>query len=266
MVRSEELEAFIQEIMADISELSRQYPNERNIRIGRIGELVIGRGIKKTLLDMGYRFRIDPVGEDGFNIGRQYNADENEIGGVDFLVKIWNDISQSRYILVEVKNWSRYAHGISPDVFNSHILERFSNYDPSHEYTWVVTINKDNIDSIREECQEYNIHLIPLDEQLTDYNITRDRIRHFFINFIGEFGSFLLREFSDVRPIPYQTHHNRVKDGVIYDFMRGVPKNVIARVYGTSINYVNKILSEARRNGIAIPDRRRREWRDYRAL
>lgn len=266
--RSQELEAFVQEIAREINLLLKQYPSDRNrnILIGKIGELVIGRGIKETLLGMGYYFRIDMLGEYGFNIERQYNANENEIGGIDFLVKIYNS-SQPWHILIEVKNWNHYVAGIPPSVFSKEILDRFASYDDEHNWTWVVTMNVDNIPSIEEECKQNQIHILPLKGQLTESNATLRNIRCFVLSFISEFASFLLREFKDVRPRAYETQHDSTRAGIIYDYIRGLPKGVIARTYNIKEGYVERVVSEARREGIEIPDRRTREWRrHYRRL
>jgi len=265
---ADELEGHINHMLTDLTKMIENTPcstdeDDRNLK-GRIGELVVGRAIKITLLFFGYTFDPHPIRSD-FNIKRQLNSDENQMGGVDFGMDVSDSREEHDFILFEMKNWETY-NGISQSTFDSKILDRFTGIDVNHENTWVVGINDGNIQYIQNKCVPYNIHIIPLMGQLTRDNISKERLQTYVVSFIRLFGTFLINNFEHIQPIAEFVDHESKKDGIIYDVIRGVPDRVITWKYGVSLQYIAKVKSEARNSGISISDKRTKDWADYKAL
>lgn len=83
--------------------------------------------------------------------------------GVDFLVKY-----RGLQCYVEVKNWANY--GVTEQMFNEKILDRFIKADPAHKGFWILTINKRIAarKSFKQFCKKYSITVIPLEHHITN--------------------------------------------------------------------------------------------------
>jgi len=84
----------------------------------------------------------------------------------DYYLKInYNDIIYK--LLIEVKNWGSYDMYRNEKYFNTKILKRFIEYDPSHLQYWILAINKRLVPHIKAYCDKNDILILPFNEHYT---------------------------------------------------------------------------------------------------
>ena len=162
----------------------------RNDKLGKIGEKFVREGIELSLWESGYNFDPNLNGNYTFDILPYFGANENNVGGIDFYLRI-KDGNIVYHFLIEVKNWAHYKN-ISDDIFKDEILDRFKKQDSSHDKFWILTMNKRNVFHILERCNKEGIFIIPIEEHLTttDY-INEGILQYTMTKFIDEFSRLL---------------------------------------------------------------------------
>ena len=252
-------------INGEIESYEKRYPSI-NIRLGKIGELIVGRAVKYSLFGLGYHYNNE--GERlSFWIKRQINANEKEEGGVDFRVTVIDDNKKKYEFLIESKNWADYKSKITPNTFKKEILNRFTSADKNHECRWVVTMNKGNIKDIKSLCGEHHIDIIPLDGQLsTEINLDtllEPTIKSFINNFNGLINQYIGENKSN-------KGDDRSAKSTLEEIKnlieRGVPDQIIIKEFKIREQYLYKIKSLMRGEGKKIIDRRSKEADDLRKL
>jgi len=264
-----DIERIIKNVISFINEeiefYQKRYP-KNNIRLGKIGELIVGRAVKYSLIGMGYRYKPGRE-ESSFWIERQINADEKEEGGVDFGVTVIDDNNKKYEFLIESKNWADYKSKITPDTFKREILNRFTGVDKNHECIWVVTMNKGNIKDIKSLCGEHHIDIIPLDGQLsTEINLDtllEPSIKSFINNFNGLINQYIGENKSNKG---VNRSAKFTLDEIKSFIERGVPDQIIIKEFEITRKYLYKIKSLMRGEGKKIIDRRSKEADDLRKL
>lgn len=253
----------VDDMSQDIQEIIERYqgrdPHDRKMK-GDIGEIFVGRSIKYALLNMGRRYH-----PSDFWIETQIGADpETNQGGIDFRLTVTYNDGRKYVFLIEAKNWDERSRSIISQTFEVNILDRFVRVDSNHESFWVITMNRGNIEGIADGCRENDIHIIPLDYQLTadlDYNeILEPVIR----SFIVEFSRY-------VREILHEDDHEDIEDiqqerTIIEFVMRGVPDRIIIRKFGISTENLEVIKSKLRREGVDIVYRRSKDGKQIKEL
>jgi hypothetical protein len=255
----------IAEMKSDIQDILRQNEDNR-IRLGKIGELFVGRAIKYSLIDKGFSYT-ETNRRCTFSFKRQYGADSPGEHGVDFKVDIRDSSNKLHVFLVESKNWGTYT--ITPAVFNEEILSRFTGCDPEHRWHWMVTLNRIHIEDVGDLCNLNHIEIIPLEGQLRPQpnieEILEPAIRSFVSNFIGLIGGhFTCNECE--KPAPEKREVKTQIDEIREYIRRGVPDNVICRKFKISPTYLSKIKSMMRAKKEHIIDRRTKEANHYKKL
>jgi hypothetical protein len=86
-------------------------------------------------------------------------------GGADFYLRV-NYGGEIYRLLIEVKSWKKLAY-CTDKMFRGKILDRYTSVDPEHLYCWVLAINKRNIPVLKEICDRYHIHILPMNEHYT---------------------------------------------------------------------------------------------------
>jgi hypothetical protein len=192
----------------------------------------------------------------------KFGADEEGRGGIDFKLVVVNREEQIYTFLIECKYWANY--NITPDIFQTQILDRFKFLDENREYHWIVTMNSRNIRYIENPCGQNNIHIFPLSEQITcEYVDEINNIKRVFGEVIDAFCSYIT-DIAPERAYPYMKFEyqgqNRY-EGVIRDLFMGVSYDIIERRYNVAKGYISKLASYVRSFNISLPDRRRKDWR-----
>jgi hypothetical protein len=250
----------INRLQAQARELIDRYDN-RNTILGIIGEKFVGYCICHSLWKLGYILHFQPYPRSYYIIPR-YRADENGIGGVDFLLTIIDDEENRHRLLIEAKNWSHYD--ISPHTFNTEILNRFTRVDENRECIWIVTMNNRNVQNINRLCLNYEIHILPIAEHISpEYVEDNNVLRTVFGSFINDFCT-LITELVPENSYPYLIVEQNEQDrtgGVIQDLLMGVSYNVIEDRYNVSKGYIFRLASYIRSFNIRLPDRRNKDWR-----
>lgn len=255
----------IAEMGSDIQDIQERYEDNR-IRLGKIGELFVGRAIKYTLIDKGF----SPTRANRpctFSIERQYRANKQGEHGIDFKVDIRDSKNQLHIFLVESKNWGTYP--VTPMMFRDEILSRFNECGRGHGWIWVVTLNQMHIEDVGDLCNQNNIKIIRLDGQLTPEpnveEILEPAIRSFVTNFIELIGEHFNCN-GCIKPSPEEMSFNKHIDEIREYLRRSVPDKVICRKFKISPGYLSKIKSEMRAKGEDILDRRTKEASHYKRL
>lgn len=263
------IDSIVDILYEDINKIVKKYPNknDENWKYGDIGELIFGRGIKNCLIDMGYdcNYNIPK----SFWITPKYKADFNKgKKDIDFYLSIISAGNKETIFLIESKNWKGYKNGVSPDTFNKKILSKFRANDPNHKHIWVVTMNKDNFDSIDEYCQGYGIYVLLIDYKITE-SVKKDELKSIVENFVLEFSNMLRYYFGDGFSRKYfigLDDYNSKLEGIKDYLRRGVPEELISRVFNKKIRYIENIKSKMKQEGEHVIDRKTKKGREFRRL
>jgi len=259
------IDILVDEIKDKIDVIERKYPDKKdeNNKLGVIGEVFVNRGMKHCLLNMGFTRSMEPISH-SFWITPQYKADKiKKQGGIDYLLRITDNANKDAIFLVESKNWNKYKDGISPDTFEKKIYSRFKECDPNHKWIWVVTMNKDNYQSIAEYCEGLEINVLRIDSQIKD-NIKIKDLRRILKSFVKELSDMMIYFFGDDVKKEYVLG---TKDYVsalegIKDYIRhGVPDSITASAFKREVRYVENVKSKMKKNGELAVDRKRKESR-----
>jgi hypothetical protein len=242
------------------SELEDRY-NDRNTILGNIGEKFLGYCISHSLWKLGYpiHFHNHPH---SYLLKPKFGANDEGVGGVDFKLTIVN-LDERRYrFLIEAKNWAHYA--ITPNMYRTQILERFTRLDGNGEYIRMITMNTRNIDDIQARCNDNNIHILPIGhhitlENLRDNTLMRAVFNNFIDNFIAQMRILAPEDDYPIVDID-ESGRNRTQY-VIRDLLLAVPYTIIEQRYRVSRRYIIRLASYIRSFNIPLPDRRRRDWR-----
>ncbi len=242
-------------------EVTYTAPSQRNTKLGNIGEKFVGYCICHSLWKLGYPIHFGGLPH-SYHLLSKFGADDVGRGGVDFKLIISNLDEESYGLLIESKNWNHYS--ISNTEFNGQIRNRFTRLDDNNEYQWIVTMNTRNIDNIRTRCEDNNIHILPMRDQITPENISLDNImRPLFSDFIDEFTT-LIMTLAPEQSYPEIAVEDFGEDRtglIIQDLLLGVPYPIIEQRYTRSRAYISGLASYIRSWNIPLPDRRRRDWR-----
>ncbi len=247
----------IQTISSELSQLL----TDRNNFLGRIGEKFAGYAISHVLWKLGYVVDLTYHPRSYFFIPH-YGAGRQGIEGIDYLIKITDDNEHRFNVFIEVKNWGHY--NITPDMFDTEILQRYLDADPTHQHIWIVTMNTRNIDDIRERCNENNIYILPLSHHITLESINQnDLMKNVYKTFIDVFDELICRLVpEDAYPdMDREIEQMDSTGGVIQDLIMGVSYNIIQERYHVSRNYIKRLNSYIKSFHIPLPDRRKKDWR-----
>jgi len=156
---------------------------------GDIGEIFVKYGVKQCFFDKGYKIRVGGIGT--FAVYKQVNKKGKGRGGIDFCIDYTNLKNQFYPLLLEVKNWKHYQHGISPSDYKVWIYDRFNNLDPQRDRYWILAINTRNVKYIYKHCKNDKINIIRLQEHLTNQYIYSPLLDPIFIDFMSKFDSLI---------------------------------------------------------------------------
>lgn len=255
-----EYNSLIERLREHSANLVEKY-DDRNTIIGNIGEKFVGYCVCHVLWRLGrpINFQNSPG---TYTIESRFGADNEGRGGIDFKL-ILVDLNEIRHgLLIECKNWGQH-YDITPDMFSTQILNRFTRIDRDIEYNWFITMNVSKIEDIDFNCREHNIRILPLNTQITPDNIQSDEImRPILDNFIDRFTSIIL----DISP--QGTHPEVIIDGegpkwryIMRDLFLSVPTPIIEHRYNCSRKTISNIASYIRGFLPNFPDRRTKDWR-----
>lgn len=263
-ITDDEFNSLIGRLREYASELTEIYDiiKDRRTILGNIGEKFIGYCIFYILWKLGYPidFHNRPH---SYLLTHKFGADAEGRGGIDFKLTIV-DLDERQYIfLIESKNWGHYP--ITPTMFRTEILSRFTRYDETRECQWTVTMNTRNIEDINSRCSEHNIHILPINHHITLENLPDTNImRSVFDNFIDEVSS-LIRELAPERSYPdieVEQFGNNRRQNIIQDLLLGVSYPIIEHKYNRSRAYIARLASHIRSFNYPLPDRRKKNWRE----
>ncbi|MDD3492900.1 MAG: hypothetical protein PHZ19_05340 [Candidatus Thermoplasmatota archaeon] len=180
MTENRPFETWSTQFLADIQKIKTW---TRNKALGIIGQRFVADGIKHTLWHKGYALN-PQLSERSYDLIPQFHADENNVGGIDYYLKLRDRQIYRCYI--EVKNWAHYKN-ISDDMFTTEILLRFTKHDPLRRRIWIVTMNRRNIRCILKRCQDNHIYILPLSEHITPTSYTSAQVlQDAMSDFVGE--------------------------------------------------------------------------------
>jgi len=263
----------IEDILNEIPDIIREYPEDKQKtnREGDIGELIFGRAIKYAMLEMSYIYNEKDI-PNSFWIIPKYrrNKYRDKVHGIDFKLDILDNKERKHVFLIESKNWDSLPYYITPDQYSKKILKRFKDNDPAHNWHWIVTMNKGNVNSIEDACFEHGIDIIYLDSKITE-DITKETLKPVVISFVYRFINMLKHRLGKL--------HNKIDERCIADYKNptegirlylryGVPEKIIAKVFGDKITkqYISKIKYQIKKDGIPVIDRKSKRGRYIREL
>lgn len=263
---SEVAEHVISDIQSEMNGYNVKYPKYRK-RVGKIGELIIGRTIKYTLFSLNFK-PYDMGGACTFNIERQLGATDNEEEGVDFGVTV-NDAKNRKHIyLIEVKNWSgRYK--VSKDLFKKEILSRYQRIDKEHNTEWVLAIKRNIYEKyIGPLCKDNNISVIHLDTHLTSKSNRYEILESVINDFMRGFTELLYYDIENIeceKLIQSDDESDRMEE--IKEYIKiHLPDRIIRKKFNLTESHLSKIKSELRQKGFDIVDTRTKRAEHFRKL
>jgi hypothetical protein len=260
IITDREYKLLIDKMQSLTNEIVKSY-NDKNTILGIIGEKFVGYSICHALWQLGYRLDLIEYPR-SYSIQPRYGANEDGVGGIDYLLTIIDSNEKTHRFMIEVKNWGQYP--ISPDTFNSEILNRFTRVDKNHECCWMVTMNMGNRTQIGPKCASNGIIILSLPNQITLESIgDNSAIERVFINFIDEFSSVIrhLASEKSYPPLKVIRKGARRTKGVIQDLLMGVSYKVIEERYDVTRGYISRMASYIRSFNYLLPDRRKKDWR-----
>jgi hypothetical protein len=226
-----------------------------NDKLGRIGEKFVKEGIKYYFWEKG--FCVNKTGNDTFNIGGPFKPSSGGMGGIDFRLEFrYNGIPYDCYI--EVKNWKHYTK-LSPAMFNTEILGRFTKNASQSVCIWIVIMNKRNAPLIQQGCQQHNIHIIPLEEHITSRFLNPADLTRIMELFLDEFSNLVDKITGVKLPNSAKKKGKTIPEQIEEDIRLGKPYSLIASSYTKSKFYVQK-LAHNMKTTQNLPDRRTTEW------
>lgn len=264
-INDAEYNSLVGRLRAYTTNLVETYPalSQDKVVKGNIGEKFVGYCIFHGLWRLGYALYLSGF-RHSFRIQPKYGANAQGQGGVDFRYIIAN-LDESRYrFLIECKNWDDDYH-ITRNMFENEIYDRFGPLDVNQVYYWILTMNTRNIDEIRILCEDVNIHILPMRNQITPDNISSDTVmRPLFSEFIDAFMDLMktLAPESSYPEIHTDGFEGNKSHYIIQDLLLCVPYPLIEERYDCSRGYIAKLASYVRKWRIPIPDRRSRNWRE----
>ena len=115
------------------------------------------------------------------------------MGGADFTIDFTDSNGNTYNLLLEMKNFKHYKNGISKSNYEKWIKNKFTKIDTkkNRKYYWAVAINKRNRKYIWKNCGVDKIHIIPIDEHLTDRHFNQQNLQPIFNNFMTEFDDLI---------------------------------------------------------------------------
>jgi len=227
-----------------------------NDKLGRIGEKFVKEGIKYYFWEKG--FCVNKTGNDTFNIGGPFKPSSGGMGGIDFRLEFrYNGIPYDCYI--EVKNWKHYTK-LSPAMFNTEILGRFTKNASQSVCIWIVIMNKRNAPLIQQGCQQHNIHIIPLEEHITSRFLNPADLTRIMELFLDEFSNLVDKITGVKLPNSAKKTGKTIPEQIEEDIRLGKPYSLIASNYNKSVSNIQKIASEMKSKGIDLIDRRSTGW------
>ena len=239
-----------------------RYGVSGNTTLGNIGEKFVGYCICHSLWRLGYTISFHNRPH-SYLLTLKYGANEEGVGGIDFKLVIVN-LDERRYrFLIETKNWGDH-YPITADMFSTEILDRFTRIDTNREYVWVITMNTRNIEGIQPRCENNNIHILPIEHQITPDNISDNAImRPVFNNFIENFIAQMmtLAPESSYPDITIDESRRNRTQYVMRDLFLNVPYPIIQHRYEVSRRYIIRLATYIRSFHYPLPDRRRKNWR-----
>jgi hypothetical protein len=232
------------------------YPNPKK-KDGDIGERFVKDCIKYYMWRKGFKLRHS--GDRTFKIEGQYRAGRGGMGGIDFRFGfVYNNSPFDCFI--EMKNWNVYQ--ISPTDFQREILNRFTQNTNATGCYWVLTINTGQVSQILQLCGQFKvkIDIIPIDTKITTVQLNVQSLKPIVEHFLDDFDRWIsqLINVHPHKPKQQVRANSRPYDDAI---ILGLPSDLIARMYNTTPNNINKRRSQLHSQGVNVLDMRSRTAR-----
>jgi len=232
------------------------YPNPKK-KDGDIGERFVKDCVKYYMWNKGFKLRSS--GNRTFKIEGQYKAGKGGMGGIDFRFGfVYNNRPYDCY--VETKNWGVYP--ITPTIFQTEILDRFTKNSSQLGYIWILTINKGQINQINTFCSlhKVSINIVPIDRKITTAQLNIASLKPIMEHFLDDFDKLM----TSLTQIKLHKPRKQVKTGSkTYDdaIILGLPSDLIAKMYGSTPKNIEKRKSVLKKQGIVLLDARSRTAR-----
>lgn len=203
-------------------------------------------------------FKLRRTGNRTFKIEGQFRAGRGGMGGIDFRFGfVYNKKRYDCYI--ETKNWAVYP--LSPNMFQTEILDRFYNNANQPGCIWILTINRGYIRAISALCLINNIDIVTINCKITPHQLNIFNLRPIMEDFLDDFDR-LMTKLTGVKLRGSRTIVNmptyRPYDKAI---VLGLPPSLIAQMYHTTPGNISKRKSELKTQGIDVLDGRSRTAR-----
>jgi len=171
------------------------------------------------------------------------------MGGVDIYVEYTDEQGSTSGCFVEAKNWSAYPKGVSDKIYNDEIKDRFDRVDHKKKFPHSVTMNKGNIPSIKDKCDNDKITPLPIDTKLTKDNIDAESLKPVYENFKDEFSEHI----DDIVP---DIKDSKTEDSIENDIILGKDYRVIAKKWDVSVEHVRNVATK-----LDVPSRKVKDWK-----
>lgn len=267
------IEPVIEDILYEFPDIIKDYnENEESNKEGDIGELVFGRAIKYSLLEIGLMYNENDI-PGSFWIkhykSRNQKRPKDERRGPDFRVEIIDNKMNKHVFLIESKNWDGYDYKVPHSTFKDSILDRFLLHDPKHKCFWITTMNKGNVDDIIDDCKKHGIVILPIDCKITQ-DFTKDDLKPIIISFVHHFTTIFSCYFGGLPNKPYEksiADYETPTEGLRLYLKYGVPDKIIHKVFGDKVTkkYISKIKNQLNKE-MPLTDRRTKRGRYIRDI
>jgi len=242
---------YLDELLKKLKKIDKTYYGKVTEKEGDIGERFVKDSIKYYLWEKG--FKLHNSGNRIYDIEEQVGSDKKRgKRGIDFRFSFkYNKIQHDCY--VESKNWKKRK--IPPAMFQDEILDRFTKYANQPNVIWIVTMNKANISQISQNCNNHNIHILPIDTKIVTPQLNTKSFTPIMENFLDDFHNLITvitgRIFSKptFKPRPNSKPYDE-------DIILGKPLSYIAKKHGTTESMVSKRKTELSNMGENILDGR----------
>ena len=221
--------------------------SDRSNYLGDVGELLVEYGIKWFFWNKGYR--IGRFWNYTFKVIPHFKANKvTKKGGIDFYLKFrfgW----RTYRLFIEVKNWDDFVKTsgvVSNHRFKTEILDRYTDYEGYIHKHRLLVIPNGYRKNINPRCEENNIKVIPLQNQimpeLLHESLVESNLNHFLNDFSNILKSIMKKEITD-NPKTLTTQKTKT-DKILVDIKKGLPAGLISKVYGSSVSYIYKVKSK----------------------
>jgi hypothetical protein len=143
---------------------------------GEILEIYVRYNIQNQLKESSYKWRDrKPKMPKTYYMKRHYQTTRiKNNGGIDIYINILDEYLNNYHIKIEISNWGRYE--ITKRMFETRIAEKYTKYSKDKCSMRLEVIPYHHLEKIMNWCDDLDIIVIPIDQQLLEQDIIRQQV------------------------------------------------------------------------------------------